>query len=176
MDKFEYRIPSGVLLFGNVQQLEAFVKERSPVIRNLTDWIFSFSSFQPVLPSLNISFQYIRAYFPQSFCCNLLSLPPVANEKPPLPSSGSTPSICTPADCVGDPTELYLKKLAFIFSETLKELDGKVVKVGCAPTDIGQGDPQFLLNFSKKLEEVLKISKCNSEMNSEAFRVMSSID
>ena len=148
VEKFDYRIPSAVVLFGTGQDFEEFIKTKSSVVRNRTEWLFMFDSFQSQPQSLNISFPYLRGYFDVSLCCKLLS----STSEGPV--STNPPSSCDPNDCIGDPGELYMQKLAFIFSNALNELQGKTTSLGCEANDNRKGESTFADSFSAKLTEV----------------------
>jgi hypothetical protein len=151
VEKFDYRIPSAVILFGTGQDFEEFIKGKYAVVRDRNEWLFMFNSFQATPQSLNVSFPYLRGYFDLSLCCKLLSTPSDGGA-----STETQPATCDPNNCIGDPGSLYLQKLAFIFSDVLNELDGKMTTLTCEGNDNRKGDATFQTSFSTKLSQVSK--------------------
>ena len=108
-----------------------------------------YNGFPKSTKHLNISFPTIRGYFDGALCCKLQ---PGAGSA----SSGSGGS-CDPNQCSGDPAEMYLRKLAVVFSAVLAEADpngSNLVKLGCDANNKASGNAAFKTTFGAKLSEV----------------------
>ncbi|OXA63208.1 Glutamate receptor ionotropic, kainate 2 [Folsomia candida] len=135
LEKFEFRVPTGVIIYGTEQQFKDFIQANHHVVRNRTEWIFMYNQFMSSSPpKLNISFPYFRAYFSSETCCTLAN-----------PTTDS--QRCSASSCDGNPSEIYIRKLAFVLAEALNQVDPdgkKSFRVSCTPpNDPRVGDRGF---------------------------------
>jgi hypothetical protein len=149
LEKFDYRVPSAVILFGKHDQFQQFIRENSQVVRNRTEWIFMYDELQPPPSSLNVSFPYFRGVFSSTLCCSL------SNPR----SDGQT---CSPQSCRGVPSEMFFSKLAYVLSQVLQEVDpasSKSVRLSCSENDRKTGDATFSKTLIDALNAVSEVPK-----------------
>jgi hypothetical protein len=150
LEKFEYRVPTGVILYGTEAQFKEFVQTNSKVVRNRTEWLFMYNEFISSSPQkLNISFPYFRAYFSSDVCCSFSN-----------PTSDNQP--CSPSACQGNPTDAFIRKLAYVVAEALFEIDPeskKSFRISCPPpNDPRAGDQEFKQILTDAINKVRKAS------------------
>lgn len=148
-EKFEYRVPSAVSVIGTETQIRQFLNKQADQVKNRTEWIFVLNEFlsgpPPKFDTLN--FPHFRAYLPLNSCCSLMS----SNTNTP---SGSSSTTCSPSLCRDSPTQIFLRRLAYLISQTFQQLDqssAKVYKLGCNEQDRATGDKDFAQRLSKAL-------------------------
>lgn len=141
IEKFDYRIPSAVVLIGTEDNFSDFIATNNKVVRNRTDWVFLFDSFYNQAPRLNVSFPYYQGFYDSAACCAL------SNQN----------SECNSNNCVGDPTNSFLKKLSYKLLESLQQVDpqkSRAVRPSCADGDTTQGSADFLKTITDDLQQV----------------------
>lgn len=154
-EKFEYRVPSAVALLGSETQLRQFVTKEGTLVKNRTEWIFLFNEFveSPAPKFDSIRFPYFRGYLPVSACCSHL-----INIKSDV-GTGSGRG-CGVSSCRDLPSHLFLRRLAYLLSQALREVDPtgrKTLKiVTCSNTDqkgSSSSDKQFSDTFATALQK-----------------------
>lgn len=145
-EKFDYRVPTGAILFGTEIEFRNFIQANSKVVRNRTEWIFMFDEFLANPTQLNVSFSYFRSLFPPALCCSLKNASP-------------DPQNCNPSSCHGNPTDMFLQKLAFVISEALNEVDAnsrRAFRLSCTTSDRRTGESGFTKIVTDALNKVNK--------------------
>lgn len=158
-EKFEYRVPSAVSVIGTETQLREFNVKQSHLVKNRTEWIYIINEFVDIPPPKfeTVNFPYFRGYLPVTACCSYMMN---------MQSGGNSRTGCTISSCRESPTQIFLRRLAFLLSQSVKEVDpsgGKVFKLGCNDQDKGSGDKQFTemltTSLNQKAGESLLIAK-----------------
>ncbi|ODM95541.1 Glutamate receptor ionotropic, kainate 2 [Orchesella cincta] len=150
VEKFQYRVPSAVSVIGTESQIREFTIKQNQLVRNRTEWILILDEFVDSTPPTfdSVRFPYFRGYLPLSVCCSMLNTESEAG--------GSSSRGCSIASCKESPTNLFLRRLAYIMSQVLLDLDPKgekVTKLGCTDQDSRAGDKDFTNKFSDSLNQ-----------------------
>ncbi|CAG7732603.1 unnamed protein product [Allacma fusca] len=142
-EKFDYRIPSAVVLFGIQEDFTNFISSKIEIVRDKNEWVFMYNKFARGVSTLNITFPYIQASFDAESCCRLQNSP------------ASQESQITCPECKEEPTNEFSRKLGHIFMDALSSLDfkSKSTDVSCTSTSGGKGKPDFRTQLISALKE-----------------------
>ena len=137
--KFDYRIPSAVVLFGNHSDFTEFIASKAEVVRDYTEWVFMLDVFEPKPETLNISFPFIMGTYEPNVCCKLK-----INE-----------ASCNAESCRGDATSEFARKLGYIFLEALSDLSPQPspAKISCS-VNSGSGTAGLRQQIADALNKV----------------------